>query len=100
MRHYPETGQCSGYTAADHIITRGNAATYACLENVVCLCNRHHIYWKPQNPTLYVKFVKEYLGDKYEWIEKAETYRPKHSFGEYEWRKIEMYLKQEYNKLI
>jgi hypothetical protein len=47
---------CSGYAKdghlillADHLITRGNAATYADTRLIVCLCKGHHGGWKKWN---------------------------------------------------
>lgn len=55
---------CKGYTAADHIITRAINATYADPDNVICLCNYHHIYWKPSHPTFYSDAVKKHIGTR------------------------------------
>jgi len=93
---YPETGACSGPTAADHIISRARAATYGDLRNVICVCQRHHIYWKPQNPVMYVDIVKGIVD--WEWIEKAEKDRGGHNFTLWDWQKIEMNLIQELKK--
>ena len=96
FRNYPQTGACSGYTAADHIISRQFSATYGDTRNVICLCTRHHIYWKPQNPTLYVEIVKDYLGAKtWDWIERAQRDRKTYSFQLNDWLKIEIGLKKE-----
>ena len=66
MRHYNETGACGGYTAADHIMSRAYTATYSNLDNLICLCSRHHIWWKPQHPTEYAEIVRKILGpEKY-----------------------------------
>lgn len=107
FRLYPETGACSGYTAADHIISRQYAATYADTRNVVCLCNRHHIYWKPQHPTEYTNILQEYLdGETWNWLVRARmatnrhhtTYGPVH-FVLHDWLMLELGLKQELEHL-
>jgi hypothetical protein len=96
MRSYPETGRCSGYTAADHIISRVYSATYGDLRNVICLCQRHHIYWKPSNPVLYWEVVKRYIGDaRARWIETAMKDRRTYSFTLWDWQKVEAALKND-----
>src|SRR3990167_6045183 len=93
FRHYPESGGCSGYTAADHIISRQFSATYGDLRNVICVCNRHHIFWKPQNPILYIELVSRHIGVKdWQWISLAQRDRKSHSFSNWDWVKVEIYL--------
>lgn len=102
FRNYPVSGQCSGYVAADHIISRQHSLTYADSRNVIGACQRHHIYWKPQNPTLYAEIVEDYLGEKgWAWIKKCEKYIFQHSTHKvlYDWSKEEAALKQELEAL-
>ena len=93
---YPETGQCSGFTAADHIISRVKSISYAETRNVIEVCTRHHIYWKPQNPLKYTEIVRLYIGENtWKWIERVSRDNKSYSFGIYEWGKCEMALKKE-----
>ncbi len=69
LRHYPETGQCGGYKKdgklilqAEHLHTRSNSASFADYRLVVCLCKRHHIFWKPQHSDEYYQIVKKHIG--------------------------------------
>lgn len=69
LRHYGETGQCGGYRndgelilQAEHLHTRANAASFADTRLVVCLCKRHHIFWKKQFPDQYYRIVKTHIG--------------------------------------
>ena len=55
-------GNCSGYTAADHIITRARTLTYGMIINVILACSFHHIWWKPSHPTEYTEIVKKVIG--------------------------------------
>lgn len=75
FKDYDTGWKCGGYTAADHIISRMFSETYADLDNVVCVCTSHHIRWKPANPTLYTKYLNDYLGEG--WITELEEKRKK-----------------------
>ena len=100
MRHYPATGQCSGFTAADHIISRQISATYADSRNVIALCQRHHIYWKPTNPTLYARFVEQHIGKKtYSYLFLAQQNSPRYRYTEADWLKAELMLHVEIQAL-
>lgn len=74
LRKHPETGKCGGVRKdgeiilqAEHIFTRANSSTFADLENVVCLCLRHHFYFKPQHSDAYLRIIQDFLGpEKYE----------------------------------
>lgn len=99
MRHYPESGACSGPTAADHIISRQYSATYGDSRNVVALCQRHHIYWKPQNPILYVHILRRHLGETWDWIERAQLDKKAHRFTPFDWELLLRGLKQELEQL-
>ena len=78
LRDYPQTGVCGGYAKngeliyqAEHLHTRSNAASFACLDLVVCLCQRHHIYYKPQHADEYYQIVKKHIGEKRSKLLKA-----------------------------
>lgn len=69
LRHYPKTGLCGAYKKngelilqAEHLNTRARMATFADTRLIVCLCQRHHIYWKPQHADEYFKLIKEIIG--------------------------------------
>ena len=90
-------GACSGYTAADHIFSRASNATYADPLNLICLCQRHHIYWKPQHPMEYADFVESRLGKNYKKLKwKSQTIL---HMTEYDWLLTEKWLKKEIEKL-
>lgn len=81
LRHYSEAGICSDrrndgelILQADHLITRGNSATYADLRNVVCLCRGHHIRFKKTHSFLFWKLVERHIGpDRWKWFKLAEA---------------------------
>lgn len=69
LRNYPQTGLCGRYKAngelilqAEHLNTRARMATFADTRLIVCLCERHHIFWKPQYADEYFRLVKEHIG--------------------------------------
>ena len=100
LRNYPEAGACSGYTAADHLITRSRSVSYGDTRNVLCVCQRHHIYWKPINPLLYSSIIKRHLDEKtFNWLERTQLDGKTYSFTLWDWTKIEISLKQELLKL-
>lgn len=70
LRHYPESGQCGSRPTknghiilqAEHLHTRSHSASYADSRLVVCLCERHHIFWKPQHADEYYKLIRTIIG--------------------------------------
>lgn len=71
LRRYSEAGACGGYTKggelilqAEHLNGRANSISYAKLNNAVCLCKYHHIFFKQQNSALYWVLVRKHLGEK------------------------------------
>lgn len=69
LRNYPSTGQCGGYRKdgelilqAEHLHTRSNAASFSDSRLVVCLCSRHHIFYKPQHADEYYQVVRKHIG--------------------------------------
>lgn len=67
-------GNCSGPLQAEHLITRSNAATFADTRNIVCLCQYHHIFWKPQHSRLYWELIEQHVGAKlWNWLKLAEA---------------------------
>lgn len=71
LRHYPQTGQCGGYRKdgalilqAEHLHTRSNAASFADERLVVCLCMRHHLFYKPQYSDEYYRIIKQHIGEE------------------------------------
>lgn len=71
LRLKTASGECGGYTndgdlilQAEHLNGRANSVSYAELDNIVCLCMRHHIFFKRQNPALYWILIRQVLGEK------------------------------------
>jgi len=99
--------QCNGYRKdgelilqADHLITRGNSATYADTRLVVCACKGHH-GWKKYHKEQYDSVVRTLLSkDRVELWERCEQDRwrptPKRSS---DWKLHILALKQELAKM-
>lgn len=69
LRHYPEAGACGKYRKdgqlilqAEHLETRAHAISFSDPRLVVCICQRHHIYWKPQHSKRYNKLAADFIG--------------------------------------
>jgi hypothetical protein len=56
--------KCRGPLAADHIFSRKYHATRWLATNGVLLCQRHHIFWKRQEPVLWYWAVEKKVGKK------------------------------------
>lgn len=98
-----EAGNCGGYTnagdlilQAEHLHTRANSASFADPRLVVCMCKRHHIYWKPQYPDDYYRIVKGIIGKERTKLLLAvqQDYSPHKMDWQLEKLSLEQYLKR------
>lgn len=104
LRHYPEAGQCAGFRndgelilQAEHLITRGNTATFGDMRNIVCLCRHHHGHFKPEEGLLYWDLVRRYVGKKrWDWIQRAQADRSPHKI---DLKLVKIVLLQDLKKL-
>ena len=64
LRDYPETGGCDSILQAEHLNSRSHMISFADTRLAICLCRRHHIFWKPQNSARYWEIVEEMIGPK------------------------------------
>lgn len=86
-------GNCSGPNQAEHLNSRVHAHTFADTRNVVCLCQYHHIFWKPQNSRRYWELIEQHLGPaKWAWLKIAEANHMPHKI---DWVLMEIALKKE-----
>ena len=104
LRHYGQTGPCGGYRKdgemilqAEHLHTRGNAASYADLRLVVCLCRNHHIFYKPQHADEYYQAVKNHIGPERTKLLKAV--QEDHSTHKMDWKVEKLFLEGHLKKL-
>lgn len=49
---------------AEHLHTRGNASSFSDTRLIVCVCERHHIYYKPQHSAEYNELARDYIGEE------------------------------------
>lgn len=101
LRDYQASaGQCSGPLQAEHLVSRANSATYADMRNIVCLCQRHHIFWKPQNSRLYWDLIKTIIGDeRWDWYLARDHDRRPYPMGKADWKLCIIQLQQELAKV-
>jgi len=64
LRHYqdmlpPSYLGCSEVLQAEHLHTRGSSGSFGDMRNIVCLCHRHHIFFKPQHSQLYWEIIEK-----------------------------------------
>src|SRR6266481_491384 len=62
LNRYSITGACSGPFQAEHLASRSISISYGDMRNIVLLCQRHHIFWKPQNSRMYWELIEQIIG--------------------------------------
>lgn len=103
LRNFSEAGECGGFRndgelilQFEHLMTRANAASYGDLRLGVCLCQRHHIFWKPQHSERYWRLVKQIIGpERAALMERVQEDRAPHRFYVGDWKAIEVALTAE-----
>lgn len=106
LRVFPEAGECGGVRndgelilQAEHLNTRERNISYGDMRNIVCLCMRHHFYFKKQYSRLYWELIERVIGsERWAWLKRVEADRKSYSMGEYEWAKIKLALQKELEK--
>lgn len=89
--------KCSGPLQAEHLITRSNSATFGDMRNIICLCQYHHIFWKPTHSRLYWERVEKIIGAKrWAWVKRAEEDKRPYKM---DWKLIKLALKSDLAKL-
>lgn len=107
LRAFSEAGECGGYRndgelilQAEHLNTRERNISYGDSRNIVCLCMRHHFYFKKQHSRLYWELIEKVIGqERWKWLKRVEADRKSYAMGEYEWSKIKLFLIEELKKL-
>lgn len=76
LRHYrdritPQYRECGGWRKdgglvlqAEHLHSRSNANSFSDSRLVVCCCQRHHIFYKPQYSAEYNELARKFIGPK------------------------------------
>jgi hypothetical protein len=97
LRHYPEAGARGGYgpksgkpiLQAEDLNTRERNISFGDMRNIVCLCQRHHGYFKTQNGALYWDLIRRHIGEeRWTWLQRVIADRKTYTFGIYDWQKI------------
>lgn len=108
LRHYEEAGQCGGYgkvsgeliLQAEHLNTRERNISFGDMRNIVCLCQHHHGYFKPQYSLIYWDLVRRHIGeDRWAWLQRVIKDRKSYPMGLWDWGKVEAALKQDLDQI-
>jgi hypothetical protein len=74
LRHHPKAGKCGGMSStgniilqAEHLNGRSHAVSFGELDNIVCLCTYHHLYFKKREPVLYWTLIRVHIGEE-RWL--------------------------------
>ena len=101
LRHYTDLlpsnySECDEVLQAEHLHTRGASGSFGDMRNVVCLCRRHHIFFKPQHSQLYWEIIERHLGpERWAWYKRVRDDRKAHRMTLWDWTCIEMSLIQD-----
>lgn len=105
LRHYPQAGRCGSRPTksgqiilqADHLNSRRHGVSFGDLRLAVCACERHHIHWKKQEPDLYTRLAREFIGPVRSAL--LDTVQNDHRPHKMDWKLVEFALRQEVAKL-
>jgi len=66
------------------------------MRNIVCLCQRHHGYFKQQNGALYWDLIRRHIGEeRWAWLQRVIADRKIYPMSANDWVKAEIALQQE-----
>ncbi len=94
FRNYPESGACGGYRKDgalilqfDHLNSRSHAISFADHRLGVCACKRHHMYFKKQEPDMYMKIVRKQIGEERSaLLDRVQEERRAHRKFTHDWK--------------
>lgn len=106
MKHYQETGKCGGrkkngelILQFDHLHSRTNSTAWN-LDLGICVCLRHHFYYKRQYPFEYERYAIDNIGKKREeLLYRTRADNKPYSMKLHNWLFIEMGLTQDIKRL-
>lgn len=105
LRDYAETGKCGGYGSKsgklilqfEHLHSRSHSISFGDSRLGVLLCQRHHIFWKPQYSQRYWEIIEEVIGPtRWDLLQKV---RNDHKPYKMDWKLVILGLKKELNDL-
>ncbi len=96
LRHYTEAGRCGGYRndgelilQAEHLNGRSHSVSYGDMDNIVCLCKNHHIFFKKREPVLYWILIRAHIGEeRWRKVEAWTKDRSPHRMFTQDWQDI------------
>lgn len=104
LRNMPEAGRCGSRATkdghlilqAEHLVSRERSVSFGDMRNIVCLCERHHGYFKQKSGRLYWELIKRVIGpERWAWIKKVEADHKPYRMTLWDWEKVEINLLQE-----
>lgn len=88
--------ECDEVLQAEHLHTRGSSGSFGDMRNIVCLCRRHHIFFKPQYSQLYWEIIEQHLGPEgWAWYKRIRDDHRAHPMRLWDWTQVELSLKQD-----
>lgn len=101
LRHYtdmlpPNFAGCDEVLQAEHLHTRGSSGSFGDMRNIVCLCRRHHIYFKPQHSQLYWEIIEIHIGpDRWNYYKRIRDDHKAYPMRLWDWTQLELSLIQD-----
>lgn len=100
MRHYPRSGSCGGTKGdgslilqAEHLNNRQHSVSYGDMDNIVCICMAHHLFFKKREPALYFMLIRQHIGpQRWKKVEHWLNDSSPHRMTLYDWQQIEKKL--------
>ena len=100
FRDYPESGACGGIRSDgelilqfDHLNSRAYSVSYGDTRLGVCVCKRHHIFWKRQHPDEYMRIARQHIGTKRSvLLDRVIADRKPYHVDLWDWAKVEIAL--------
>lgn len=107
LRLYPDSGLCGPYKADgnlilqfDHLNSRVHSVSYGDSRLGVCVCQRHHFYWKKQYSFKYETYARNFIGpNRTKLLEMVQLDKKSHPMGLWDWQKVELSLQKELEQL-
>src|SRR3990167_371474 len=104
LRHYADAGGCGPrrkdgeiVLQYDHLNSRIHSVSFGDTRLGICICARHHGYWKPQYPAKYETYVRDFIGEKRtELIDKVRADNKPYKM---DWKVLELSLIDELKKM-
>lgn len=71
---------------AEHLVGRTKSISYADMDNILLVCQRHHFFFKRQHGLLYWSIVRKHVGEEIWSKIQAWEMAPNLTFSTEEWR--------------